>query len=180
MKAKSEFMEILFSQFISVGGGLLAGTFLAIWTDKIILIPGMFILLPGFLELRGNISGSLAARVGSGLFLGHIKSNKIHKSRIIKGNLIASFFLAIIISLLLGFFAFIFNLIFFDIVYPRIIFIPFFAGIIANLIEIPLTLFFTVYLFKRGYDPNNIMGPFVSTTGDITSILSLLAIILII
>ena len=52
--------------------------------------------------------------------------------------------------------------------------IPLIAGIIANTIEIPLTLFTTLYLFKKGYDPNNIMGPFVTSTGDIISILSIL------
>ena len=56
----------------------------------------------------------------------------------------------------------------------KIIFLPLFAGIIANAIEIPLTFFVTIYLFKKGHDPNNIMGPFVTSTGDITSIISLL------
>ncbi len=180
MNLKGDFKEILFSQFVSVGGGLLAGTMLAIWTDKILLIPGMLILLPGFLELRGNINGSLAARLGSGLFLGFIKPGKIRKSRIIRGNLTASFSLALIISFILGLVAFGFNMLIFKIYFPKIILIPFLAGIIANMVEIPLTLFFTFYLFKKGHDPDNIMGPFVSTTGDIISILSLLAIILII
>jgi len=48
------------------------------------------------------------------------------------------------------------------------------AGIIVNAIEIPLTLFTTFYLFRKGHDPNNIMGPFITSTGDVTSIISLL------
>lgn len=180
VSSRTEFREILFSQFISVGGGLLAGTILAIWTDKILLIPGMLILLPGFLGLRGNISGSMAARLGSGLFLRFIKPGKIKKNRIVRGNVTASFLLAIIVSLAIGLMAFIFTLVFFGVSYPKIILIPLFAGIISNIIEIPLALFFTIYLFKKGHDPDNIMGPFVSTVGDIVSILSLLIVILII
>ena len=68
-----DFKEILFSQSMAVIGGIIAGTLLALYTDKILLIPGMVILIPGFLEMRGNISGTLSARLSSGLFLGVFK-----------------------------------------------------------------------------------------------------------
>jgi len=167
------FKDIFFSQLVSLCGGLIAGLMLAIYTDKLLLIPGMLILLPGFLEMRGNISGSFASRLSSGLFLGIIKPNKI-KTKIIKGNLAASFFLVLFVSFLLGFLAFLFNYLILKTVIIELIFIPLVAGIIANAIEIPLTLFVTLYLFKKGHDPNNIMGPFITSTGDITSIVSLL------
>ena len=168
-----DFKEILSSQLVSITGGLVAGTLLAAYTKKILFIPGMFILLPGFLEMRGNISGSFAARLSSGLFLGYIKPNQ-KNTKIIKGNMIASFALVVYISIMLGLIAFLCNLLIFKVFTPKIILVPIIAGIIANIIEIPLTLFVTMYLFKKKYDPNNIMGPFVSSTGDVTSILSLL------
>ena len=170
------FKEIFASQMVSVLVGLLAGTLLAIYTDKLFLIPGMLILLPGFLEMRGNISGSLAARLTSGMFLGFIKPNRM-KTKIIKGNIMASFILAISVSLFLGLIAFLFNFMVFGIVIYKIILIPLIAGIIANAIEVPLTFCFTVYFFRKGYDPGNIMGPFVTSTGDVTSILSLLLVV---
>jgi mgtE-like transporter len=174
-----KFKEVFSSQFISIIGGLIAGTILAIYTDKILMIPGMLILLPGFLEMRGNISGSMAARLTSGLFLGVINP-KNKKTKIIKGNVWASFILAFIVSLVLGVIAFLFSFAILGVYMPKIIFIPILAGLIANAIEIPLTLFFTFYLFKKGHDPDNIMGPFVTSTGDITSILSLLLVVVII
>ena len=167
------FKEIFTSELVSIIGGLIAGTLIAIHTDKLLLLPGMLILLPGFLEMRGNISGSFASRLSSGLFLGVIKPNKI-KTHIIKGNLIASFILAGMVSLLLGCLAFGFNYFVLHIVYYRIIFLPLIAGLIANAIEIPLTLFATFALFKRGYDPNNIIVPFITSTGDISSIIALI------
>lgn len=167
------FREIFFSQIVSIVGGLITGTILAVYVDKILIIPGIFIILPGFLEMRGNISGSLASRLTSGLFLGVIKLNKI-KTKIIKGNLLASFSLVLFVSLILGLIAFLFNYLVLQIFTPAIILLPVVAGLIANAIEIPLTVFVTFYLFKKGHDPNNIMGPFVTSTGDITSIVSLL------
>ena len=169
----SGFKEIFTSQLVSVFGGMVAGTILAIYTDKILLIPGMLILLPGFLEMRGNISGSFASRLSAGLFLGFIKPS-LRKTRILKGNLQASFFLAILVSLILGVIAFIFNYFIIGLITPKIILLPLIAGIIANAIEIPLTLIATFYLFRKGHDPNNFMGPFVTSTGDITSIVALL------
>lgn len=168
------FTEMFSSQLVSIFGGLVAGTLLAAYTGRLLLIPGMLILLPGFLEMRGNISGSLAARLSSGLYLGIVDKRKF-ATKIVKGNFDASFILALAVSLTLGLIAFLFNLFLFGLYTPQIILIPLIAGIIANGIEIPLTLYFTFYLFRKGHDPDSIMGPFVTSTGDITSIVSLLA-----
>lgn len=167
------FGEIFSAQLFSIFGGLIAGIILAVYTDKIFLVPGILIIFPGFLEMRGNISGSLASRLSSGLFLGVINPDKVNTG-IIKGNLLASFALVLIVSLVLGLLAFIFNFFVFKLATPEIILIPIVAGIIANTIEIPFTLFATIKLFKRGHDPNNIMGPIVTSTGDVTSILALI------
>lgn len=167
------FRDIFSSQMVSVIGGLIAGFVLAAYTNKLILIPGMLILLPGFLEMRGNISGSFASRLSAGLFLGVIKPGR-KVTRITKGNMLASFFLAVAVSFALGLIAFIFNYFVMNGLAYSLILIPVIAGIIANAIEIPLTLSVTFYLFRKGHDPNNMMGPFVTSTGDITSIVSLL------
>jgi len=167
------FKEMMFSQTFSIIGGVIAGTFLAIYTEKILLIPGMLIILPGFLEMRGNISGSLASRLSSGLFLGIINPNKF-RTRIIKCNIIASFLLVVIVSFFLGTIGLLINYLVFRKLILEIFFIPIIAGIISNAIEIPLTIFLTFHLFRKGEDPNNIMGPIITSTGDITSIFSLL------
>ena len=167
------FKDIFSSQVISVLWGLAAGITLAIYTNEILLIPGMLILLPGFLEMRGNISGAAASRISSGLFLGVIKPGSFD-SPIVKANVLASFILAVMISFVLGIIAFGFNYFVFGIWYTKIIFVALIAGIIANFVEIIVTITGTFYLFKKGHDPNNIMGPFITSTGDLTSIIALL------
>lgn len=171
------FREILSSQVISLIIGLISGTMLAIYKDEILLIPSMLIIIPGFLEIRGDISGSFASRLSSGLFLKVIKREN---TKMIKGNLIASFILAIPVSLALGLIAFLFNYFVLGINMPKIILIPLIAGIIVNGIEITMTLFATFYLFRKGYDPNNIMGPFITSTSDIIGTASLILVTLII
>lgn len=173
------FKEIFSTQIVSVLGGLIAGTILAVYTDKILLIPGMMILLPGLLELRNSMGGSFASRLSAGLFLGFIKPT-IKKTHLIKGNIYASVILAFIISLFLGLFAFLFNYFFLHIITPKIILIPLIAGTIANAVEVPITLGATFYLFRKGHDPNNIMGPFITSAGDIISIISIIIALVII
>lgn len=168
-----DFREILTAEFISVTGGVLAGTALAFATGEIALIPGLLIVLPGFLEMRGNVSGSLSSRLSSGLFLGVVKPRMEH-NRIVRGNVVASFLLAIAACLILGCLAYAVNLLVFGVANPAIFFIVLLAGLIANIIEIPATIFFTFWLFRGGHDPNNVMGPFVTTLGDIVSVCSLL------
>ncbi len=167
-----DFKEIVSGELISVTGGLFAGLMLTYATNKLEMIPALLILLPGFLEMRGNISGSLSARLSAGLHVGAFK--KYSKNGILKGNVIASFILVIFLSLILGLLAYYVSMEFFGITNPNIIFVSLFAGILSNVIEIPLTVLATFWLFRHGHDPNNIMGPYITTTGDIISIVSLL------
>jgi len=169
----SDFKEIMTAEFISTTGGIFAGFLLGTYINKLDLIPGLFILLPGFLEMRGNISGSLSARLSAALFLNAIKP-KLSKQRLLKGNVIATFILVFSLSTILGIIAYFISSIFFNVNNVSIIFVALIAGIISNLIEIPLTIVTTFWLYKRGYDPNNIMGPYVTTSGDIISVVSLL------
>lgn len=174
-----DFKEIFFTQIVSITGGLLVGTFLAFALDKVYLIPGFFILLPGLLDMRGSVSGSLAARLSAGLHLGVIKP-KVLINRITIGNIKAALLITIIVSFLIGLVAYFVNFFLFDINYPKMILISLFAGLLSNVIEIPLTVLLTFWLFKRGFDPNNIMGPYISTSGDISTVVSLLIAIVII
>lgn len=173
-----DFKEMLAAEIISMTGGLFAGSLLAIFIDKILIIPGLFIILPGFLEMRGNLSGSLSGRLSTHLHLGTLQPY-FRRGKILVENTIATFMLVLLVSFILGLFAlliiyFIFHTVVFEVLYVALL-----AGIISNIIEIPLTIAATFFIFRKGHDPDNIMGPYVTTTGDIVSIISLLAAIII-
>lgn len=171
-----EFEEILVSEFISVTGGVLAGALIATYLDKIALVPGLLILLPGFLAMRGNISGSLAARLGAALHLGLLKKHPglLHR------NAWAAFTLSIVVSAILGLVAYAGTWLFFHIHHPQIILVAVIASIISNIILIPLTTKTTIWLFNHGHDPDNIMGPYITTVGDIVSVVSLIIAIVVV
>jgi len=165
--ADKDFSEILAAEFISVTGGLLAGIGLAFMAGKISLIPGLFILIPGFLEMRGNLSGSMSSRISSGLFLGVLKPSM--RDRIIKSNMLATAILVVVISLVLGIIAYASSLYFFGIENFSIVIISVIAGMVS-LSMTPLTVYTTIWIFRKGHDPNNIMGPYVTTLGDFVSV----------
>lgn len=173
-----EFEEILLIEFISVTGGVFAGALLAHFMDKIALVPGLLILLPGFLAMRGNIAGSLAARLGAALHLGLLEHRKRHWFMHV--NNAAAFTLGVIASVFLGLVAYAGTALFFRVSAPQIILVALIAGVIANIVMIPLTTRTAVWLFRRGHDPDNIMGPYITTLGDIVSVLSLIVAILLI
>lgn len=165
--------EILFAEVISITGGVFAGYLLAYQTQRISLVPGLFILLPGFLGMRGNISGSLSARLSSKLHLGKITPS-LKDNKILKENILASFILGIGVSFILGVLAFLFNLTIFNQFFPKIILISLLASVLSQLIIIPATTLTCFFLFKKGYDPDNVMSPIVSTLGDFISVFSLI------
>lgn len=168
----SEVREILSAELISITGAVIAGIILALMTDKLYLVPGFLILLPGFLEMRGAVAGSLASRLSSGLFLGAMKPN-IKNSKVLRGNIIATFVLVILTSIILGIVAYAAGLMIFGITSTKIIYVAVFAGILSNILLTPITIFLTFHFFRNGHDPNNVMGPYITTLGDIISVLSL-------
>jgi mgtE-like transporter len=171
--------EIMAGEFFSLTGGLTAGLLLAFALDEILLVPGLFILIPGFMEMRGNIAGSMSARLGSGLWLGIVKPYW-KRNRILKGNILGAAGLAILVSFFLGVVAWAASSLFFGLNNLSLVLIAVVAGLISNLIEIPATVATTFWLYKKGVDPNNVMGPYVTTIGDVISVASLLIAIAII
>lgn len=168
-----DFRELISIEVISITGSIAAGLILAAWLNLLELVPSLLILIPGFLEMNGSISSSLASRLSAGLFLGVLKPN-FKANRIIVGNVISGIVLSLIVSLFLGLFAYIFEFVFFNNINLKIIVVSVLASAIASPILILFTVVFTIWFFRRGYDPNNIMGPYITTLGDIIGVITLL------
>jgi mgtE-like transporter len=165
--------EIAIAQIVTVTLGVIGGGLLAFYTDQILLVPGLFILLPAFLGMRGNVIGTLASRLSSALHIGTIDLKR-KKTSAIGTNIIALFILGLITSLLLGLMSYLISRFLFQVSNPKIILVAILAAIIANIILIPLTVILTLWLFSHGHDPDNIMGPYTSVMGDFVSIVALL------
>jgi mgtE-like transporter len=154
-------------------GAIVTGSTLSIMKDLLREIPGLIVVVPAIIALRGNISTAFGSRLGSAYHLGIIDADNLWNFELkqnILGSLILSFFVSAIIGFLAYVTSFILN------VYPdpiKLISIVLLAGIISAVILILLTILIIYLVFKRGYDPDNITGPTLATFGDIVTMLCL-------
>jgi mgtE-like transporter len=155
-------------------GGIIAGSTLGVMSDLLKNIPGLIVIIPAIIALRGNISTTFGSRLGSAYHLGIIDSNNLWNNEL-KQNVIGSIVLSFLVSLIIGILAYATTVIFFNI-NPnplKLILIVLIAGIVSGIILTILTILIIFIVFKRGYDPDNITGPALATFGDIITMLSI-------
>jgi len=156
-------------------GALLTGSTLGLMVDILKNIPGLIVVIPGIIAMRGNISTALGSRLGSAYHLGAIDADNIWNNDL-KQNIYGSLILSFIISIFIGLLAYITSVMIG--VYPnalKLISIVIIAGIISAIILTLLTISIIYLVFKRGYDPDNITGPALATFGDIITIFCILS-----
>ncbi len=153
-------------------GGILAGNTLGAMVTVIRDIPGLIVVIPAVIAMRGNISTALGSRLGSAYHLGIIDAENLLNDEL-KQNLLGSIMLSLIMSIIIGILAYVSSLALN--VYPNpfeLIIIVVLAGVISGLILMFLTIIIIIYfVFKRGYDPDNITGPALTTFGDVITML---------
>ena len=152
-------------------GGIVAGSTLGLMTDLFTSIPGLIVVIPAIIALRGNISTAFGSRLGSAYHLGVIDAENIWNDEL-KQNIIGSIVLSFITSIIIGILAYFSSIIIG--VYPnplKLIIIVIFAGLISAIILTQMTIIIIYAVFRRGYDPDNITGPALATFGDIVTML---------
>lgn len=167
--------ESFFSEVLSISGGTLAGFFLASSAMQNLLenFPGLLIMVPGFLGLRGNILGAVSARIGTGLHTGLIEP-KITLKGDTAMNLVASLFLSVFVNSLIGVLAYLVSVVLgLDAVLWKLMVVGALSGALASVIVGPFTIVLTILVFRKGIDPDSVMGPLVTSVGDITAVICL-------
>lgn len=160
--------ESLIALLICAIGDLCAGVILGKMTFFLEAFPGLLVIIPGAIGMRGNIFGSFASRLSTNLHIGII-SPKFEFSEELNHNIFSSFVLTLVLSLFLGIIAKVLCILFnqpsmslIDFVLINII-----AGVISNLIMLPITMFVSFKSFQHGWDPDNITSPIIAAFGDL-------------
>lgn len=154
-------------------GGIVAGNTLGAMVDVLRDIPGLIVVIPAVIALRGNINTALGSRLGSAYHLGVINAENIWNKEL-KQNIIGSLLLTFLMSFIIGILAYVTSLVLNVQPDPlQLIAIVVLAGGISGLILTFLTITIIYFVFKRGYDPDNITGPALATFGDIFTMLSI-------
>ncbi len=152
-------------------GAIVAGSTLGVMADLFKEIPGLIVVIPAIIAMRGNISTAFGSRLGSAYHLGIIDADNLWNEEL-KQNIIGSLVLSFFIAIIIGALSYVTSLLFH--VYPnpiKLISIVLLAGIISAVILTMMTIGIIYLVFKRGYNPDNITGPALATFGDIVSML---------
>lgn len=159
--------ESLIALSICAVGDLCAGIILGNMEFFLKTYPGLMVIIPGAIGMRGNIFGSFGSRLGTHLHIGTL-SPEFKRSDILDENITASLILTMVLSVLLGVIAKIICIIF---KFPSIslydfVLISFIAGLVSTVIMLPITMFISLKSFEGGWDPDNITTPFIAAIGD--------------
>lgn len=160
--------ESLLALLICAIGDLCAGVILGKMTFFLETFPGLLVIIPGAIGMRGNIFGSFASRLSTNLHIGII-SPKFEFSEELNHNIFSSFVLTLVLSLFLGIIAKVLCILLNQSSMSLIDFvlISIIAGVISNLIMLPITMFVSFKSFQHGWDPDNITSPIIAAFGDL-------------
>jgi len=147
--------------------GIFSGSVLSANEKILYTFPIILLILPSFNDLIGDISTILVNRLTTALYLGTIPA-KIQKSEKLREDLLGLFFtiliclsFLIVIGYIIGYIS---NI---QIINPFIIiFIIILTAIVNFSIMFTILLISSIFLFKRGKDPNNFLIPFITTLAD--------------
>jgi mgtE-like transporter len=154
---------------IALCGGLFAGLVLEELVEAVEEYPGLLVMVPVFLATRGNVYGALGGRIASGLHQGLIEP-QFHPSLRLLNAVLASFVNGIGVSVLIGVITWV-ALVALPGWSPAslvvLVAIMFVAGTLTSVVMIVGLLSLVFAGFRYGYDPDNLVGPIVTTLGDV-------------
>lgn len=174
--AKRVYREALPVLTVSAGGGLFAGTVLGGMEAELRVVPGLLVLVPALLATRGNVYGSLGARLGSALHQGLIEPAITLANPRLRGAITAALFNGLLVSSIAALFAY-GALRWLDrpVASPTtLVAIALLAGLLSGAILATVVVSVVMTGYRRGFDPDTLAGPVVTTTGDVVGMLALL------
>ena len=161
---------------VSLLGGLFAGAVLGSepMREAFRQYPGLLLLLPAFLATRGNVYGAFGARLSSGLHQGLIRPELAHDERLVNA-VVASFVNGIGISVVIGVLSWAVlqalgresaRLV-------ELVGITLVSGVLTSVVLVFGLLGLVFGSYEFGLDPDNLIGPIVTTLGDVFGVVFL-------
>lgn len=151
---------------------LVAGVTLAATTDKLEELPGLLLMVPAVLAVKGNVFGALGSRLGTSIHAGVFRLSP-RLDTVVGQNTAAAMVLSLVIAVALAVLAkgvaIVFN------VSPTMSIADFIVvstvgGVIASAVVLVITLLLAGGSFRYGWDLDNVVAPLVTATGDVISL----------
>jgi mgtE-like transporter len=163
--------EILMGQLVSLAGAVIAGYFLEIGKHEMAMVAGAFLILPGIFDLGGSIGGALAAKVAHRLE--RQSDLALHHGPIVRA-LVFAFAVTAVSAILLSAFGAVLAAVLFEGDFAVVALAGLISCLIVAVIGYPLITLATLYVFRKGFDPDNVIGPIETSIFDSLTVLALL------
>jgi len=157
---------------VSSGGDLLAGLTLGAITHTLEQLPGLLVLVPAAIGMRGNIFGALGSRLGTAIHAGTFRLSR-RRDTVVGQNILASIALTLAISLALAFLAKAVAVAFGvpgAISVVDFVIISVVGGALSSVFVLLLTLVVAARSVAKGWDLDNVAAPLVPAAGDIVTL----------
>ncbi|MBU7010413.1 MAG: magnesium transporter [Theionarchaea archaeon] len=164
------FRQGILSLILASLGSLLGGIYLGVFSEQLELLPGLIIMVPAAIGMRGNIFASLGSRISTALHMGELSA--LSRSPLVTGNIAASLFLTLVVSFFLGVLsritAFLFQ--FSSISVIDLVVVSVLGGLLSSIFILFFTLVISFQSFSRGWDPDNVTAPLITSVGDLITL----------
>lgn len=156
---------------LSTAAGFVAGLILGSITGTLQLLPGLLVLIPASVGMRGMIFGAMGARLGTGIAAGVFEPT-LRRGGMLAQNVevaiitavLSSFYLAAMAKLVASTFGED-TVSFWDLVTISVV-----GGVIASAIILVVTVGLAVKSFRRGWDLDAVSTPMVTAIGDMVTL----------
>jgi mgtE-like transporter len=154
---------------------LVAGLTLGSITDTLERLPGLLVLVPAAIGLRGTIFGAMGSRLGTAIHTGTF-SVRLRPDTVLGQNVLAAAVLTLVTSAVLAVMAKVFSVGFGiedTISIPDLLEISFVAAVLSSLLLVVFTVALAASSTRYRWDPDNVMAPVITATGDLITLPSL-------
>ena len=157
---------------ISSGGDLLAGITLGSVTHTLDRLPGLLVLVPAAIGMRGNVFGALGSRLGTLVHTGQFRLSR-RLDNPVGQNLAASVLLSIVLSAALAVGAKAVMEVMglrHTISVADLLVVSVLGGVLSSLVVLSLTVGVASASVRRGWDLDNVASPIVTAAGDMITL----------
>lgn len=156
---------------LSTLASFVAGLTLGSITDTLDALPGLLVLIPASVGMRGTIFGAIGARLGTGIHAGLFEATLRRNGMLgrnvevgIVSSFVSSFYLAGLAKLVAGAFGER-TVSFWDLVTISVV-----GGVLGSIAILVVTVALALLSFRRGWDLDAVSTPMVTAIGDMVTL----------
>jgi mgtE-like transporter len=166
--ARQSLTALFFNSSTSFVAGAVLGAIVGTFEE----LPGLLLMVPAAIGLRGNIFGTFGNRISTAVHAGTFNTS-LRRDSVLGQNVLASMSLTLVMSTVLALVARLVAVAFgiegamdvFDMVFVSVT-----GGVLASLVVLGASVGLSVLAVRRNWDLDNLVAPTVSTLGDVITI----------